>query len=72
MLDRNLYTKSDYEDPAEIICVCYYKSRQQIITAIKEYNLTDVLQVGAKINAGTNCGRCQNRIQEILDKVVEG
>lgn len=70
MLDRNLYrSKSKYED-GEVICVCYFKNREQIISAIKDRNLTTVLAVGEAIKAGTNCGRCQNKIQDLLDETI--
>lgn len=72
MLDRNLYKSASAFEPGEVICVCYFKTREQIIAAIKEKNLTTVLAIGQSIKAGTNCGRCQNKIQILIDETLAG
>ncbi len=66
MLDRNLYSSTE-PDELETICFCFYKNRQQIVSAILDNGLKTVEEVGKQIKAGTNCGRCQNRIQAIID-----
>ncbi len=65
MSERKLFADADV---LETICFCYYRNRQQIITAI-ESGAKTVEEIGKKIKAGTNCGRCQNRIQEIINEV---
>lgn len=70
MLDRNLYKSSSAFEPGEIICVCYFKTREQIIAAIKDQNLSTVASIGQGIKAGTNCGRCQNKIQTLIDETL--
>lgn len=44
-------------------------TRDEIVTAIKAKNLTTVEQVGDETSAGTGCGGCQDKIQEILNEV---
>lgn len=53
----------------EIICHCFEVSREEIEQAIKEKGLKTVEEVGEATNAGTGCGGCQDRIQEILDEI---
>ena len=54
---------------SEIICHCFEVSREEIDKAIRERNLKTVEEVGEATNAGTGCGGCQERIQEILDEI---
>lgn len=54
---------------SEIICHCFDVSREEIEKAIKEKGLKTVEEVGEETNAGTGCGGCQERIQEILDEI---
>ena len=63
---------------SEIICHCFEVSREEIEKAIREKNfekaireknLKTVEEVGEATNAGTGCGGCQERIQEILDEI---
>ncbi|MBP3343893.1 MAG: (2Fe-2S)-binding protein [Bacteroidales bacterium] len=56
-------------DRKEIICECFLVSRGEIEDAIREKKLKTVEDVGYVTNAGTGCGGCQGKIQEILDKV---
>ena len=53
----------------EIICNCFSVSRGTIEDAIKEKGLKSVEQVGEATEAGTGCGGCQEKIQEILDEI---
>lgn len=70
MIERNLFSFNKKFEPGEIVCVCYYKSYEQIVAAIKAGNLKNVFEVGNAIKAGTNCGRCQNKIQVVLDEIL--
>ncbi len=54
---------------SEKICNCFDVSREEIEKAIKEKGLKTVDQVGEETNAGTGCGGCQEKIQEILDQI---
>jgi NAD(P)H-nitrite reductase large subunit len=53
----------------EIICVCFQRTKSEIEKAIRKKNLVRVAQVGEALQAGTNCGRCQSRIQHIIDDI---
>lgn len=53
----------------EIICNCFSVSRGTIEDAIKEKGLKSVEQVGEATEAGTGCGGCHEKIQEILDEI---
>ena len=54
---------------SEIICHCFEVSREEIENAIREKGLKTVEEVGEVTNAGTDCGGCQEQIQEILDEI---
>jgi len=53
----------------ELVCVCMEVYKSTIVNAIKEKGLKTVEEVGDETEAGTGCGQCQDRIQEILDEV---
>lgn len=53
----------------ETICQCFDVNREEIESAIKEFSLKTVEEVGEKTNAGIGCGGCQEQIQEILDEI---
>lgn len=57
------------ENMSEIICNCFDVSKEEIEKAIKEKGLKTVDEVGEATNAGTGCGGCQEKIQEILDAI---
>ena len=50
-----------------IICVCFNIGVNAILAAIRESSLTSVDNVGAALNAGTNCGSCRPAIARLLD-----
>ena len=56
-------------DRNEVICECFLVSRGEIEDAIRQKKLKTVEDVGYVTNAGTGCGGCRDKIQEILDKV---
>ncbi len=56
-------------DRKEIICECFLLSRGEIEDAIRQKKLTTVEEVGYATNAGTGCGGCVDKIQQILDEV---
>lgn len=51
----------------EIVCTCFEVSEEEIREAIKK-GATTVEAVGDETNAGTGCGACQSRIQELIDE----
>ena len=52
---------------SEEICHCMGVTRKEIEDAI-DGGATTVEAVGEKTNAGTGCGGCQGKIQEIIDE----
>ncbi len=53
----------------ELVCVCMEVYKSTIVNAIKEKGLKTVEEVGDETEAGTGCGQCQDRIQEIIDEI---
>ena len=52
----------------ELVCECFGVTDLEIIRAIQENHLKTVEDVTHFTKAGGGCGRCHERIQEILDK----
>ncbi len=53
-------------DRGPIICVCFDIGMTSILNSIRENSLTTVGDVGAALNAGTNCGSCRPAIAKLL------
>ena len=53
----------------ELICNCMQIYKSTIVETIKEQKLKTVEEVGESTDAGTACGECQEKIQEILDEI---
>jgi assimilatory nitrate reductase catalytic subunit len=58
-------------DRGPIICVCFDVGLNTIIGAIANDQLTSVEEVGAALNAGTNCGSCRPAIAKLLEPQKE-
>jgi len=58
-------------EEGEIVCNCFGVTDKAIERAIKENGLTTVEQVTYYTKAGGGCGTCHERIQEIIDRVIE-
>ena len=58
-------------DRGPIVCVCFDVGMKTIISAIASESLTTVEEVGASLNAGTNCGSCRPAITRLLKPVEE-
>lgn len=53
-------------DPGAIICACFDVGVNTILTAIAKQKLISVEQIGAALNAGTNCGSCRPELAALL------
>ncbi len=53
----------------DIICNCFDVSKEEIIKAIKEEEITNIQEVIDETGAGGGCGGCHEAIQEIIDEV---
>lgn len=55
----------------EIVCECFGVTDKQIERAVKENSLSTIEDVTDYIKAGGGCGQCHDRIQEIIDEILE-
>lgn len=56
----------DIQDPGPIVCSCFGVGRNTIIKAIQEKGLTSTEEIGAMLQAGTNCGSCLPEMKALL------
>jgi NifU-like protein len=56
----------------EIVCECFGVTDLEIIRAIRESDLRSVEEITNFTKAGGGCGKCQDRLREILQQTVEG
>jgi len=56
----------------EVVCECFGVTDLEIIRAIRESNLRSVEEITNFTKAGGGCGKCQDRLREILQETVEG
>ena len=61
-------TPSDRPDPGPVICSCFNVGVNTILAAIEDEALVSVDQVGAALQAGTNCGSCRPEIATLLSR----
>ncbi|PRY21415.1 assimilatory nitrate reductase catalytic subunit [Aliiruegeria haliotis] len=54
-------------DPGATVCACFDIGVNTILAAIEGQTLASVDQIGAALNAGTNCGSCKPELQALLD-----
>ncbi|THD72636.1 nitrate reductase [Thalassobius vesicularis] len=57
---------ADRPDPGATICACFDVGVNTILAAIAEQKLVSVEQIGAALNAGTNCGSCRPELAALL------
>jgi assimilatory nitrate reductase catalytic subunit len=51
---------------SQLVCVCFGVSRSAICRAVHQHGLRSARDIGARLNAGTNCGSCLPELQAIL------
>jgi NifU-like protein len=56
----------------EIVCECFGVTDLEIIRAINESNLRSVEEITNFTKAGGGCGKCEDKLREILQRTVEG
>jgi len=54
-------------NPGPQVCVCFNVGLNTLIEAIRNQSMTTVADVGAALQAGTNCGSCKPKIQSLLN-----
>ena len=57
-------------DTGPLVCSCFRVGRNTICDAIGRHGFTTAAQVGAHLNAGTNCGSCVPEIRALLTRSV--
>ncbi|MEY1556273.1 molybdopterin-dependent oxidoreductase [Yoonia sp. R2331] len=61
---------TDVPQPGPVLCACFGVGVNTIVTAIETEGLLSVAQIGAALNAGTNCGSCKPELAELLQRVM--
>jgi NifU-like protein len=56
----------------EIVCECFGVADREIERVVRENQLKSIEDVTDYIKAGGGCGKCHDRIQEIIDQVLGG
>lgn len=56
----------DQPDPGPMICACFGVGLNTILAAVEERNLSSVDEIGALLQAGTNCGSCRPELAVLL------
>jgi len=56
----------------DVVCECFGVTDLEVIRAIKESDLRSVEEITNFTKAGGGCGKCEDRLREILQETVEG
>ncbi|MCI5148643.1 MAG: Fe-S cluster assembly protein NifU [Candidatus Electrothrix sp. MAN1_4] len=56
----------------EVVCECFGVTDLEVVRAIRESGLRSVEEITHFTKAGGGCGKCEDRLREILQKTVEG
>ncbi len=54
----------------EVVCECFGVTDQEVVRAIKDSHLRSVEEITNFTKAGGGCGKCEGRLQELLNKTV--
>ena len=60
--------KPQKELEGEIICKCFGITDKEITRVVEENHLTTVADVTHYTKAGGGCGKCLDRIEEVMDQ----
>ncbi|MBQ1202209.1 MAG: (2Fe-2S)-binding protein, partial [Loktanella sp.] len=58
-------------DAGPTVCACFNIGLHTITAAVAAQNLSSVVQIGAALHAGTNCGSCRPELAALLPKRLE-
>ncbi len=56
----------------EVVCECFGVTDLEVIRAIKESSLKSVEEITNFTKAGGGCGKCEDKLREILQETVSG
>lgn len=62
--------EADKKVEGEIVCECFGITDKEIERVVREDKLTSVEDVTDYIKAGGGCGKCHDKIQEIIDSIL--
>jgi NifU-like protein len=62
--------KTIVKPEGEIVCECFGVTDRQIEKAVKDHHLSSIEDVTNYLKAGGGCGKCHDRIGEIIDTVL--
>lgn len=68
---RHYRGEGDAQKEGEIVCECFGVTDLEIQRAVKENGLQTIEDVTDYVKAGGGCGNCHDRIQAIIDEVLE-
>ncbi|MEL6479593.1 MAG: (2Fe-2S)-binding protein, partial [Pseudomonadota bacterium] len=57
---------ADQPDPGPTVCSCFSVGAHTIYRAAQEQGLTTLEEIGAALNAGTNCGSCRPEVKRLI------
>ncbi|MEX0301651.1 MAG: molybdopterin-dependent oxidoreductase [Leisingera sp.] len=57
---------ADRPDPGPVVCACFNVGANTILQAAESRGLVSTAEIGAALQAGTNCGSCRSDIAELL------
>ena len=57
-------------DAGPVVCSCFSVGRNTLLNTINEKNITDIVQIGECLQAGTNCGSCIPEIKQLIQSRV--
>lgn len=61
---------ADQPDPGPTLCSCFGVGVNTILTAIADKGLRSVAEIGAALQAGTNCGSCRPELADLLTRTA--
>ncbi|MFW8636667.1 molybdopterin-dependent oxidoreductase [Cribrihabitans pelagius] len=59
---------ADQPDPGPVVCACFNVGVNTILQAIETDGLASIAEIGAALQAGTNCGSCRPEIAALVDR----
>ncbi len=68
---KGLETSTAEKDKFEVVCHCFGVTDREIRRVIKENNLKSVKEITHYTKAGGGCGKCVDKIQVLLDEVLQ-
>ncbi len=63
---------ADQQDCGRVVCACFNVGEKTLIDAIQTNGLKTVGEIGAALQAGTNCGSCKPELMELITLNARG